>query len=277
MSRLWRDRLLASLAPGAVALARATGGLRPRIIAKQAIDCDPAFGPEPWQGAVEAFVTAIGLLRDERADVTVVLSNHFVRYAIVPLDPAINGPEEELALARFHFTRIHGERARNWEVRMDERRRGAARLASAVDAGLVQALRDCFPRKARTRLISVQPYLMSAFNLWRHTMAKEDAWLLLVEPRRACLALVADGVLATAQTSHGEFTTPEDWAQLLDRQQLRTEAAVVSHTVLVHAPESKKPVSAETRGWKFLGLALPPVDGFLPLEDMRLAVALTAR
>ncbi len=34
-------------------------------------------------------------------------------------------------------------------------------------------------------------------------------------------------------------------------------------------------MNAETHGWKFRGLALPALDGFLPLEDGRYAVALT--
>lgn len=277
MSRLWPDRLLVSLAPGAVALARATRGLRPRIVSKQVIDCDPAFGAEAWQGAAETFAKAIELLRDERMDVTVVLSNHFARYAVVPFDTAISSPDEELALARFHFTKIYGERARAWDVRMGNGRHGAPRLASAVDAALIEAVRACFRKNAKARLVSVQPYLMSAFNLWRGAMGKEDAWLLLVEPQRTCLALIAGGAWATVQTANGEFASPEDWALLLDRQQLRTEAASVSRTVLVHAPDSRKTVSPEARGWKFFGLSPPPVEGFLPLEDRPLAMALTAR
>ena len=277
MSRLLPDRLLVSLAPGTVALARAARGLRPRIVSKQVIDCDPAFGAEPWQGAADTLAKAIEPLRGERVDVTVVLSNHFTRYAIVPFDTAITGPDEEFALARFHFTKIYGERARAWDVRMGSGRHGTPRLASAVDATLIQAVRACFPGNAKARLVSVQPYLMSAFNLWRGAMAKEDAWLLLVEPQRTCLALVAAGAWATVQTANGEFSAPEDWALLLDRQQLRTEAASASRTVLVHAPEARKTVSVETRGWKFLGLAPPPVDGFLPLDDGRLAMALTSR
>jgi hypothetical protein len=277
VSRLLRDRLLVSLAPGAVALARAARGLRPCIDSKHVIECDPAFGAEPWQGAADTLAKAIEPIRDERVDVTVVLSNHFARYAVVPSDTAITSLDEELALARFHFTKIYGERARNWDVRTGNGRHGAPRIASAVDAALIQAVRACFPGNGKARLVSVQPYLMSAFNLWRDTMAKEDAWLLLVEPQRACLALIADGAWSTVQASNGEFPAPEDWALLLDRQQLRTGAASASRTVLVHAPDSRRTVSIETGGWKFVGLAPQPVDGFLPLEDRPLAMALTAR
>jgi hypothetical protein len=279
---LWRDRLLISLAPGSVALARVAGlariagPLRARIVAKQALDCDPDFGAESWHGAAATLAAAIDPLRRERMNVTVVLSNEFVRYAIVPFDSAVVGQQEELALARFHFTKLHGERAKGWELRMSEGPRGAPRLASAVDAELIGAVRACFPRGGALRLVSVQPYLMSAFNLWRRTMTG-DLWLLLVEPRRACLALVGDRKWRAVHASRGEFPEAEDWAVLLDRQRLRTDAAPAGNTVLVHAPAGSGSMNAETHGWKFRGLALPALEGFLPLEDGRYTVALTAR
>lgn len=277
MSRLWPDQLLISLAPDSVALARVAGGLRPRIITKRAFDCDPAFGAEPWQGATAALAAAAGPLRGERLNATVVLSNHFVRYAIVPFDAAIANPDEELALARFHFAKVHGERARGWDVRLSEGPHGAARLASAVDAELIQAIRACFPPAGNARLVSTQPYLMSAFNRWRGTIADNGAWLLLVEPRRTCLALFAARAWAAVQTVRGEFPGPENWAELLDRQQLRADVATAPRIVLVHAPAGRNPVAEAAHGWSFLGATLPPLDGFLPLEDGRLAMALTAR
>ena len=36
-------------------------------------------------------------------------------------------------------------------------------------------------------------------------------------------------------------------------------------------------MNAETNGWKFRGLALPVLEGFLPLEDGRYTMALTAQ
>lgn len=277
MSRLWRDRLLVSLAPGAVALLRIAGGLRPRVIAKHAVECDPAFGAEPWQGAIAALAEATGPLRGERVDATVVLSNHFVRYAIVTTDAALSDREERLALARFHFARIYGERAKGWDVRLGDGPRGAARLASAVDAGLIPAIGACFPLEGKARLVSVQPYLMSAFNQWRSAMAKEDGWLLLVEPQRVCLALVAAQQWASVQTLRGEYPGAEDWAALLDRQQLRAGTEPAPHSAHVHAPAASKADSTEAHGWKLLGLTLPPLAGFAPLDDTRFAMALTAQ
>ena len=90
-----------------------------------------------------------------KLDVTVVLSNHFARYTVVP--PQVDATaEEELALARFHFAKIHGERARGWEVRISRAGDGP-RLACAIDASLLERLKACFPKGGKARLASVQP------------------------------------------------------------------------------------------------------------------------
>ena len=275
MSLSWRDRLLISLAPEAVALARVTAGLRPRLTRKQVLSCDPAFGAEPWQGAAAALGSALEALRGERMRATVVLSNHFVRYAIVPFDAAVAGPDEELALARFHFAKVYGERASGWDIRMSEEPRSVPRLASAVDGGLIEAIRGHFPRGGKLRLASVQPYLMSAFNTWRRNVA-QDSWLLLVEPQRASLALFGARKWLAVHSSRGAFSAADDWAALLDSEVLRADAPA-GRSVLVHAAGCSTLVNGEVRGWKFSSVTPPALDGFLPLEDGRLSMALTGQ
>ena len=132
-------------------------------------------------------------LKNTPCDVTLVLSNHFVRYTLVPENKSVSGAEEELAFARYCFNKIHGERSKGWEVRLTGSSSDPARVASAVDSGLLQAIRGCFPAGGKARLVSVQPYLMSAFNLCREIAGKYATWLLLIEPERACLACFEGG------------------------------------------------------------------------------------
>ena len=58
MSRLWPERLTIALEPL------------------------PPEEPQPWQGALEDLARRLAALR-KRVDLTVVLSNHFVRYAVL--------------------------------------------------------------------------------------------------------------------------------------------------------------------------------------------------
>lgn len=277
MSRLWPDRLLLSLAPGAVALARVSRGPRPRLLDQQRIECDPACGAEPWQGAIAALEAAVAPLRRERLRVTAVLSNHFVRYAVVPYDAAAATPEEESALARFQFRKIHGERSDRWEIRVGTAPRGAPRLASAVDGALIEALRGQFPRQGTVRLVSAQPWLMSVFNLWSRRAA-HDAWLLLVEPGRACCArFEARGGFRAVQSVRGEFRSAEDWAALMEREALRAGVGAAADAVVMRADGGDAPVNARALAWTFNGLMPPVLTGYQPLEHAGLAMALSAR
>jgi hypothetical protein len=216
---------------------------------------------------LETLRSTIASFGKERKRATVVLSNHYVRYAIVPYDAAISGPEEELAMARFHFSRLHGERAKGWDLRLSDGPAGAARLASAVDTGLVAAIRGCFPAGSGVKLVSLQPYLMAAHNRWRATIAREDAWLVLPESDGACLAYATRAGWHCARTFKAENAL---LAEHLEREQLRVAAA--PRAMLV--PGAAPPAPA---GWKLSRLSLPPLEGYSPLDDGAYGMALCAR
>jgi len=173
---------------------------------------------EPWHGALEVLRREAAGWRT-RVGVSVVLSNHFVRYAVVPEQDAT--PEEELALARFLFAKIHGERAKAWEVRVSEQ------LACAIDAALLEGLKACFPKSGKARLVSVQPYLMAAFNRARRRIPPEGAWLLLAERERTCLARFARR--GWASVYNGRET---DGEELIERERSRASGEQLPAAVL---------------------------------------------
>jgi len=252
---VWADRLLISLAPNAVALVRLRRG---KALSKQNF---------PGERPLETLRAAISSFGKERLRATVVLSNSYVRYTVVPFDAAVSGPEEELAMARFHFTRLHGERAKGWDLRLSEGPLGAAPLASAIDADLVGAIRGCFPAASNVKLVSLQPYLMAAYNRWRNVLAKEDTWLALPENDGACLAYATRAGWHCARAfrfEHGRL------AENLEREQLRTAAA--PRTVSVAGVLADAPA-----GWKLSRLSLPPLAGYSPLDDGAYGMALCAR
>jgi hypothetical protein len=151
-----------------------------------------------------------------------VLSNHFVRYTVLPEQDGSATPEEEIALARFQFTKIHGERVKGWEVRVSEE------LACAIDTALLEGLRGCFPRTGKARLVSVQPYLMAAYNRSRRRIPREGAWLLLAESGRTCLARVA--AKGWASVHNGREVDAEE---LLERERSRASGEPLPPQVLV--------------------------------------------
>jgi hypothetical protein len=140
-----------------------------------AVAAPEALAPR-WQPALDALA---GLEALKRAQVTLVLSSFFVRYALVPVSAALSGAAERLALARHCLTRIYGSALEGWTLRL------SGEVACAIDPALVDAL--------ASRCRSLQPRLMASFNRHRRRIGTRAAWFVDVEPGLASLALVSAG------------------------------------------------------------------------------------
>jgi len=267
------ERLLIGLAPEGVSLLRVSGGAKPRALDKRTLACESSSG-EPWEGAAAALSRLAGELGKASARVTVILSNHFARYALVPWSAGLAKADEEAAFARYCFARIHGERSKDWDLRLSPGAPGTARVASAVDAPLIRAVRSAF--SSRAKLVSVQPYLMSAFNRARAQLAGARAWLLLLEPGRTCLARLEQGRWAAVRNARGELEGPEQWAGLLDRERHVAGGEPAGEDVYVHGARDWRNPSADVDGWKFRNLAPAAVEGLAPAESAPYALALCA-
>ena len=145
-----------------------------------------------------------------------MVSNRLVRYVVVPRTAGVSGDAQELALARHHFSRVHGERSRDWDVRYS-RETG---LASAVDQSLIDEL------KSLARVRSLQPYLMAAFNRLRPRVPREGAWIVLPEAQATCVALYAKGAWAGVSVSRATGETA------IERERMRMGSAQAPNTVL---------------------------------------------
>lgn len=226
MSRLWPERLAVSFEAHRLVFAGPSG--------KRAVEVDPSHGSETWRSALDA-LRREALSWRARIDVSVILSSRFVRYAVVPQGGGAATPDEELALARFHFARIHGDLANGWDVRLSPDAAGP-QLACATDSALIEGLRACFPRASRARLVSVQPYLMAIYNRWRSRVPNEGAWLLLAERDRVCLARVAAKGWGAVQNLNEPAATPSGRTALIQRERRRAGGEPFPTLALVRPP-----------------------------------------
>jgi hypothetical protein len=227
------------LFPGRVTVALAPDHI---VVGERTIVCDSSLGAEPWHGPLAALG---GVQWKDRVRVTAVLSNHFVRYALVPWNTALADPAEEEAYVRHHFTKIHGERAKSWALRWSAESAESAdapRLATAVDAGLITALRDSV--KGKARLVSIQPYLMAAANRVQGAMPASGAWFVFAERERACVALHAGGRWRSVQNAKGP------WLDTLEREWHRAEAGDGHAAPRLALLAGARPV-ADAAGWTF--------------------------
>jgi hypothetical protein len=150
-----------------------------------------------WRSELEVRVGRDGIAclppLERGARVTLVLSSHHARYALLPWSPHLAREGEWEALARVQFEENFGPAAVDWEVRVSTSPKGEARVACAIDRSLLAELRAAV-RAAGAKLLSVQPGLMHAFNARRREFRRNAAWLVAPEEGRLTLALIAQGL-----------------------------------------------------------------------------------
>lgn len=168
----------------------------------------------PVEGAIHAVSgDPVASLADMAADerIAVILSSHFVRYSVLPWSEGLTSQADWLAFAEHNFESVYGAAAvAQWRIHVCGSAR-EPRVATAVDAALIGALRSV------PKVVSVQPYLMAAFNGRRGDVV-EDAWLVLQETGRLTLALISKGEWRLARTRRIDGDWLESLPVLLDRE-----------------------------------------------------------
>jgi hypothetical protein len=195
---LWKDELRIGLCPGRLVLARYARGLTRRLAGREVIP----VSDDPVRSLLE---------RVGKADLTVVLSNHYVRYGVLPWTATLRSQEEWLAYARHHFSSTYGAVAADWKVHVSTAGRRRARIACAIDATLLARLREV------PGVRSVQPYFMSAFNTRRNAVSGE-AWFVLHEPGRLTLGLASRGEWRLVRNRQAPSSWRESLPDLLERE-----------------------------------------------------------
>ena len=149
MLPLWCDELSVVLASDHVVLARfgwtltRRGRIR-RIEAKSVVDCIPAADGElPWDAPIKAVEDALPQIIARKTVVKITLSNHFMRYTLVPWSETLASAAEEEAYARHCFKQLYGADAEQWELRLSPNRAEQPQLASAVDRRLLMTCGRC--------------------------------------------------------------------------------------------------------------------------------------
>ncbi|SFU62319.1 hypothetical protein SAMN05216350_103196 [Polaromonas sp. YR568] len=268
MSPLWRRRLCISLAPDAVAAVLMTRGRKPAIEKKLAWASKPdPSDTQPWHGAVRALAEGLGELEAKGADATIVLSNHFVRYALLPWSDQVTGAEERQAMARISFEKLFGSAAGGWAVRLSDDAYGKPSLASAVDMSLPDAIVQAC-HGAGVRPFSVQPYLMSVFNQYRKQLAAANTCLVVAEPRRVGLLMAGEDGWFAVRTLPLRNELSHELAPLLRRELLL--AGLPDARIYLHAPGE-----ATAAGLPFESLDLAPLAGFSPAGDAAYSMAMS--
>lgn len=221
MSPLLRDELQIVLAPSQVSMARSAmaltrRGVRRRVLAQASAACPAAAPGEPaWSGALQVLDQQLRGMSGLRANLRVILSSQFVRYAIVPSQPDLK-PDEDAGYLRHYFAQMFGCSADGWDICAGAAPDGAPRLASAIDSALLLALRQLCALDA-IRLTAVVPQFASTFDRHRHGLPARG-WLVEAEPGCLCIGLFEDRRWLSVRTLRTGAAWLQDLPALLARE-----------------------------------------------------------
>jgi len=279
VSLLLRNVLQIELAPGYVSLGHVVRRMTPRgfrstVVANGVFNAVPAeHDAAPWSGAIQVLDKALSDHTGLEMPATVFLSNHFVRYVVVPWSDSLSELAEVESYARHCFSKMYDVKVGQWALRMSPDKGGKARLASAVDPDLLSALRGVLD-KVKVRLHSVQPYLMAIYNDCRRDFRGRDAWFALVEPGNLCLALLQKGHWARVRCIRIDDEWRTELPLILEREAYLADVDATTDEVFVWATGVGEVTLPDHNRWQFHVLAPKPEFESDPEIEQRLAMAM---
>lgn len=202
---LFKDELLVFIHPQHMVFLRITrplnNGLKQQVIHKQVVDfpqniTDRSNGTQDWQILTKHLKQALNNTKWQGSMPTVIVSNHFARYAVIPWNTELAVEAERQAYLQHCFNLAYGEPAKALDLRMSDPDFGRPAIASAIHLSLLQALHDVFA-EAGMALTAVNPQLMLAINQTLNEVKKQkktlNFWLVAIQSERICLTLLIDG------------------------------------------------------------------------------------
>jgi hypothetical protein len=248
VSPLWRDRMQVFLAPGRVDLARLQRGIKPKQATRVAAACEQKPGLPAWEAPLEQFERMIE--NAGGADMSITLSNAFIRYIVLTAQPSIGTPAELQAYAAFQMREVFGERVATWDISVSSWDPCSGGICAAVERSFLERLGEVSTR-GKVRLKYVEPYLTGAFDHWHKRFNETRAWFALLESGRLCLALLENG--AWQRISNQRMVhEPEDEliAALHQEAMLFSVHKEADETVYLFAPEHPEFALPEDCGWR---------------------------
>lgn len=181
MSLSWHDRIQAVLTPDRVSIRH-----QPRGFARPAQTHSEIFTATAGDGssAIAALQAQLDRWKVKGARIEVILSNHFVRFAVMPAGK-LTDESQSNKLARIVMRNTYGPLAEQWMVCCEPVRDDSTSLACGIDHPLFDDLiRVC---ANHGRLVSVRPLWMDVVNRFHRQIGALPGCLVVAEHGRLTL------------------------------------------------------------------------------------------
>ena len=227
----------------------------------------------PWSRAIDKLEAILAGAAIKPESASVVLSNQFLRYAIVDVNPDLKDEEEQHAYVKHRFGQLYGASADSWELRLDQEYPGSPYFASAVEAQLISSLREMFKR-VNVRLQSIQPCLMKAYNQCHPVFKTANAWFVLFEHGNLCVMWLKDGHPQSVRTTKVGDNWLEIIPEILDRETYLSELEVSSKEIFLCSFGSGKLDMPKSGRWNINRIQPAVASGLLGQYDEQYALAM---
>lgn len=246
MSRLWTDQIHAYLAPSRVDWVRFSRGFKPVQTEKITVPCEQIAAQSNWAAPMQQLDKLAQ--QAEKAALHVTLSNHFVRYVVLPAQAEIASPEEVQSYAAFKMREIYGSQMDIWALSISDWDPVDGAICAAINREVLSQLEQITARHD-IKLATVEPYLASAVDLWRKRLVDERVYFALIEAGRLCVAVLINGVWHNIRNQKILQSVPDELLAVLDQEAILSGHKSTNEQVYVFSPEHPELILPPDCGW----------------------------
>jgi hypothetical protein len=246
VSPLWRDQIQVFVAPGRIDLVRSTRGFKPVQAAKVTVWCEPAQDAPVWQAALQQLEKH--LMDAAGAQLSVTLSNHFVRYVALLPQAEIATPEEVSSYAAFRMREVYAERVNSWVLSVSEWTPLSGAVCAAIPRDLMVQLEEMAAR-CHCTLKEIEPYFASVYDRWQKLLDGNKTYFAVIEAGRICLAVLINGSWHSIRNQRILHNVAAELLAALDQEAILTGSKEAIERVHVFAPGHADLTLPEQCGW----------------------------
>ncbi|MBA2483416.1 MAG: hypothetical protein H0V39_03150 [Nitrosomonas sp.] len=250
---MWRDQLQVFFAPERVDLVRSARGLKPTDIANITAKCDQEPGRQQWELPLHQLATM--LESAQKTEMTVTISNHFIRYIVLPPENEISTPDEVYAYAGFRMREVHAERVNDWILSVSAWSPSSGAICAAISRELMTKLQELALRH-KIKLIGIVPYLVSAFDQWHNLFDDKRNYFVLVEAGRFCIAMLNNNIWQNIRNQRILHNVEEELLAALDQEAIFYGHKEIIEEIHLFSPEHPGLSLPANCGWKIVPVEL---------------------
>ena len=222
-------------------------GFKHQLVHQQVVELqsDGQANGSLTQTLVENLKQVLAKPQWQRVLPVIVMSNHFVRYSVIPWNIELTGAIERQAYLKHCFNLSFGESTKLWDFRMSEPEFGQSSIASAISSPLLTALHDVF-EQSNLKIAAIYPHLMLEINQTLRQIKtasklnQQEAnqfWFVAIQSGRVCLALMENSGWKLVKNVAIEADVNEQIGALIQRETVIYGIENIV-TLLLYWPES---------------------------------------